>query len=112
MSLVNTTRQTVLATTILRADSPLTRMRGLLGRNAFPKGEALIIIPCQSVHMFFMQFSIDVIFVDQHKCIIGFCKNLRPFMLSPIFWKSSCAIELPTGTIDLTKSQIGDQLAF
>ncbi len=94
------------------ADTSLARMKGLLGRHALKQGEGLIIRPCQSVHMFFMRFSIDVIFVDKVNIVVGLCPNLRPFNLSPIFWKSACAIELPAGTIERTSTAVGDQISW
>lgn len=40
-----------------------SRRRGLLGRDAFDRGSALIIAPCGAIHTFFMRFAIDVVFV-------------------------------------------------
>ena len=110
MSIINFTRQTSLATHTEIADTPLKRLRGLLGRKALPVNHALVIRPCQSIHMFFMRFAIDVIFLDKNQHVIGLCAHIKPFQLSPIFWKSSCAIELSVGTIDKTHTQIGDRI--
>ena len=83
-------------------------MRGLLGRAGLGPGEALIITPCQSIHMLFMTFAIDVIFVDALGKVVGVCPNIRPFCLSPIFLKARSAIEVPAGTIASSHTQIGD----
>jgi uncharacterized membrane protein (UPF0127 family) len=85
-------------------------MKGLLGRKDFPQGEALVITRCQSIHMFFMNFPIDVVFCDRQNKVVGLCQEIKPFYLSPIFFKASYAIELPAGTIASTKTQLGDQL--
>ena len=108
MVIHNITRNIVLADRASMADTALKRMKGLLGRPCFSPGEALAIIPCQSVHMLFMQFAIDVIFVDRNKHVTGLCLHLKPFQFSPIFWKSACAIELPAGIIERTNTKIGD----
>ena len=108
----NLTRKTILADKAAIANTPLKRMIGLLGSSVLNPGEALIIVPCQSMHMLFMKFAIDVIFVDAQKRVIGLCADLRPFQFSPIFWKSACAIELPAGTIKQSATQIGDQVQF
>jgi uncharacterized membrane protein (UPF0127 family) len=60
--------------------------------------------------MFFMKFPIDVIFCDDHDRVVGICPNIKPFALSPIFLKASFAIELPSGSIAASKTQVGDQL--
>ena len=87
-------------------------MIGLLGRAKIEQNQALIIGNCNSIHMFFMRFAIDVIFIDKEKKVVGFEKNIKPFQLSKIYWKSTAAIELATGVIDRSKTQIGDQLSF
>ena len=107
----NITKNITLATKVVLANTSLTRMRGLLGKASLEEDSALVILPCQSVHMFFMKFSIDVVFVNKDNVVVGLCSNIPPFAFSPIFWKSACAIELPTGTIERTKTEIGDLMS-
>lgn len=92
------------------ADTFFPRMKGLLGRKYFPFGQALVITRCQSVHMVFMRFSIDAVFVNKRHCVIGIIQNLKPFQLSPIFWGSSYVIELPLGSVAASKISEGDQI--
>ena len=106
----NLTQQTVLATFVEIADTSFKRMCGLLGRSSMKPTQALVIIPCQSIHMLFMKFAIDVIFIDDKNKVIGLSARIKPFQFSGIFWKSACAIELPSGTIEATKTQIGDSI--
>ena len=108
--ITNVTRSTPIASRVETASNPQQRMKGLLGLNDFPQGEALIITHCQSIHMFFMRFPIDVIFCDAQDKVVGLCSNIKPFQLSPIFFKASYAIELPSGTIASSKTQVGDQI--
>ena len=110
MPIVNLTRSTTLANSVEMADTPRKRMRGLLGRESMKEGNSLVITQCQSIHMFFMKFAIDVVFIDGNKKVVGLSKKIKPFMLSPIFWKSACAIELPAGTIESTGTQVGDSI--
>jgi len=106
----NVTRNSVIASSIEIAKDSKQRMKGLLGRIEFPKGNALIITPCQSIHMFFMKFPIDALFCDKQNKVVGLCVNIKPFNLSPIFFKASYVIELPVGTIASSKTQVGDQI--
>lgn len=87
-------------------------MVGLLTRTSLPHGEALVITRCQSIHMFFMRFAIDAIFVDKNNRAVGLCQRLKPFHLSPIYFQSSYVIELAEGSIAETKTAVGDQLQF
>jgi len=106
----NLTRNSVVASSVEIAQTSSARMKGLLGRNEFPKGSALIITRCQSIHMFFMKFPIDVIFCDRQNRVVGLCANIKPFRLSPVFFKASYAIELPPGAIASSKTQLGDMI--
>ena len=108
--IVNVTRNAVIASRFKIAQDPWARMKGLLGVRDFPQGEALVITHCQSIHMFFMKFPIDVIFCDRQNKVVGLCERLKPFYLSPIFFKASYAIELPSGIIASSKTQVGDQI--
>ena len=110
MRLLNQTQHTLLADRVILAQTPLSRMRGLLGRKEFLSGEALVITHCNSIHMFFMKFSIDVIFVDREGRVVGLLEKIRPFCLSPVFWRADRAIELPLGTIAFSRTGLGDTI--
>ncbi|MFC0399678.1 DUF192 domain-containing protein [Paraburkholderia rhizosphaerae] len=54
------------------------RMRGLLGRATLADDEALLLVPCRSVHTFGMRFSIDVMFVDRLWRVIAVHREVPP----------------------------------
>ena len=108
MTIRNITRNTTIAGAAAAADTPFARMRGLLGRKSLNAGEALLITPCQSIHMLFMTFAIDVAFVDRQGTVVGLCPGIRPFQFSPPFFKARSAIEVPAGAIASSQTQIGD----
>lgn len=112
MKIINKTKNTVLAENAIIADTPFTRSKGLLGRKELPSKEALIIIPCNSIHTFFMRFSIDVLFVGAGNKIVGIKNGLKPWRLGPIYWRARFAIELPLGTIRESLSSIGDEVSL
>ncbi len=108
--ILNTTKNTIIAQKGVIADTFLARVTGLLNKKFLPSGEALIITCCRSIHMFFMRFSIDVIFVDKNNYVVGCVEHIKPFRLTPIFFRSSYAIEAPEGTIMQTKTSVGDKI--
>ena len=110
MRLINQTKKTVLAESVFLADSPFKRIKGLLGKASFDKGQALIIKPCNSIHTFFMRFPIDALFVNKNNTVVKAISGLMPFCLSPICLKSRFVVELPSGTIKFTSTSLGDQL--
>lgn len=110
MKIFNKSKNTLVAQNVFLADTFWTRMKGLLGRKEISAGEALVITKCQSIHMFFMRFAIDAIFVDGQDRVVGLAENIKPFYLSPIFLRARYVIELKPGTIAATKTSLNDQL--
>ncbi|MGB0125511.1 MAG: DUF192 domain-containing protein, partial [Silvibacterium sp.] len=74
-------------------------------------GEGLWIIPCESVHTFFMKFPIDLVYLDRSKLVKKVTSNVPPWRLSACLSAHSI-IELPSGTIHSTRTVPGDQLDF
>jgi uncharacterized membrane protein (UPF0127 family) len=111
LTVTNLTRGTVLATCLEVADSGPKRGKGLLGRKALAAGEGLWIIPCESVHTFFMQFSIDLVYLDRRNKIRKVRESVPPWRLSACLSAHSI-LELPSGTIRATQTQRGDALEF
>jgi len=64
------------------ADNPWTRMKGLLGRGGLDDGEGLLIRPTGSIHMFFMRFSIDAVFLDRDLRILKVAPDLKPWRMA------------------------------
>jgi len=110
--IINQSKHETVAKVVFFADSPLKRMQGLLGKKSLGISEAMIIKPCNAVHTFFMRFPIDVLFVDKHNKVVKLIANLPSFRLSPICFSSQFVIELPAGTIQTTRTTLGDQLAI
>lgn len=106
----NPIRQSVLGDRIGIADTTLTRFVGLMGRGSLAPGHGLLIRPSNGVHTLWMRFSIDVLLLDREHRVLSVYGNLRPFRITAINWKASTALELPSGTIALTNTQLGDQL--
>lgn len=92
--------------------SIIGRARGLLGRTSLEAGEGIVIAPCGSVHMMFMRFSLDVVYVDKSGAVVKAVSDLRPWRFSLGGKGAHVAIELPAGTVDRTGTAPGDQIAF
>jgi len=107
----NRTRNTVLATCMEVADSAEKRNKGLLGRECLAPGEGLWIIPCESVHTFWMRFPIDLVYLDRKKRIRKLKSSVPAWRLSACL-RAHSVIELPAGTIFQTQTRIGDILEF
>jgi uncharacterized membrane protein (UPF0127 family) len=107
----NITRGLVLADSAELADTSEKRRTGLLKHTELKSGEGLWIVPCESVHSFFMKFTIDVLYLDRDKKVRGMRPNMKPWRVSACLPAHS-VLELPAGTIDRTGTAKGDQLAL
>ena len=105
----NLTRNTVLATCMEVADSAAKRNKGLLGRKCLAPGEGLWIRPCEAVHTFWMRFPIDLVYLDRKNRIRKLVSAAPPWRLSACL-RAHSVIELPSGTIRQTRTQLDDTL--
>lgn len=110
MKVINLTRNKVLAENAMIATSLLSRLKGLLGRLSLAKGEGFIISDCGSIHTFFMNFAIDVIFLNYEHTVVRIKKSLVPFRLLDCPFTGNITIELPVGTIDVSGTEVGDRI--
>ncbi len=110
-TVVNKASGCVLGQAIERADTSKTRRKGLLKRSGLQKGEGLWIVPCESIHTFFMRFDIDVVFLDRNKKVVKLVERLRPWRLA-MSWRARTVLELPPSAIAETGTKRGDQLEF
>ena len=110
MKLINQTKNNIISEKLEKADSFLLRLKGLLGRTVLADNEALWIEHCSSIHTFFMNFSIDVIFVDRNLKVKKLYEDVRPGRLTWPAWGASSVFELPKGKIALKNINLGDQL--
>jgi uncharacterized protein len=93
------------------ADSARKRTQGLLGREGLGSGEGLWIVPCESVHTFFMRFAIDLVYLDRKNIVRKVRSAVGPWRISACLSAHS-VIELPAGTIRETKTVAGDTIEF
>ena len=63
----------------LLAETPLTRLKGLLGRRGLERGEGLLLRPTGSIHTFFMRFPIDAVWVDRDLNVLKVSHDISPW---------------------------------
>lgn len=101
-----------LASEVEAATTVLKRMKGLLGRDSLPAGEALWIKPCKSVHTIGMKFPIDLVFLDRDMRVVRLAENIPPNRFSPFVFRASGVLELPVGAISESETIVGDIVAL
>ena len=92
-------------------ESAFGRMRGLLGRDGLAPGGGMLIDRAPSVHMFFMRFPIDVVFLDRDRKVVRVVERLRPWRVASAR-RAAAALELPAGAAAAAGVRGGDVLVF
>ncbi len=85
------------------------RFRGWMFKTSVEDNEALMIKPCQQIHMFFMRVCIDVIFITNRGLICGIERSIKPWTLSKRYKEANYAVEFKEGAIGKFVG-IGDQI--
>ena len=95
---------------VMVADSFFTRLAGLMFRQKLPSGTGLLLAPCNSVHMCFMRFAIDVVYIDKDYKIINVVKNLRPWVGLSMCSHAWATLELAKGDAERCGCEVGKRL--
>lgn len=99
------------ASHVRHADRLWLRFRGLMGAPDLPPGDGLLLDPCNSVHMFFMRFPIDAVYLDRNGVVLAIVSPLRPWHLGPVLRRAHSVLEVPAGTC-AGAVRVGDTLLF
>jgi uncharacterized protein len=107
-TLVNSRTGAAIATVEV-ARSHIERMRGLLGRDGLAPGSGMRFDGTNSIHMAFMRFPIDVLYLDRGGRIVKLVHNLQPWRFSAAF-RAKVTVELPAGLLRTLDLHVGDQI--
>jgi uncharacterized membrane protein (UPF0127 family) len=107
----NQTRNTVLGDAVDVADTSEKRRVGLLKHARLDPGSGLWIVPCESVHTFFMKFPIDLVYLDKQRKVRKVRHAVPAWRLSACLSAHSI-LELPAGTAEESGTLPGDELSF
>jgi uncharacterized membrane protein (UPF0127 family) len=102
---------TVVAQPLEVASNFISRGVGLMGRSRLPENGGLLIHGCNGIHMMFMRFPIDAVFVDKKGVVLKTYERLLPWIgLVPLVWGADKVAELPAGTVRRHAIKAGDRL--
>lgn len=110
MKLMNLANNEILANDMGRAYSFHKRLLGLMFTHSLEPGSGLHIKPCRSIHSFFMNYSIDVLYISEQNEIVAIDEHFAPRKIGKVHAQASSVVELPAGTIKKTNTMIGHKL--
>jgi uncharacterized membrane protein (UPF0127 family) len=93
------------------APSHLARARGLLGRRDLAPGDGMLFPRTSSIHMFFMRFAIDVVFLDRELRVLKIVSDLKPWRMARCP-RAKWALELAAGECERRGLEVGDALTL
>jgi len=114
----NVTRSTVLAERLEVGESLWARFMGLMGRPSLPAGDGLWLSGTNGIHMFFMRFAIDAVFLAKPdanggRVVLAVHRDVRPWVgIVPLVRGADGVVELPAGTIAGSGTEKGDIVRF
>jgi uncharacterized protein len=114
----NHTRGTLIAADIESADGLWAKFMGLMGRAGLPPGAGLWLPDSNGIHMMFMRFPIDAVFLgrpaaDGTRPVLAARPDLPTWRgLVPFVRGANGVLELPAGTITATSTIVGDSVSL
>jgi uncharacterized membrane protein (UPF0127 family) len=114
---INLTRGTTLCEYIEDAGGVAGKSRGLLGRARLEPGNGMLFArgrlePFMWMHMFFMRFAIDIVFIDRDDIVVRISHTLKPWRVSAVVFGASRALELEAGAAIRSDTRVGDSIVF
>ena len=114
MPIQNLTKKTVISKNFISICDIFSKFIGLM----FSKQQSMALIfkfrneKIISLHMLFVFYPIDVLFLNKNKIAVDKKENFKPFAFYKSRRKAMYAIEMPNGFIKKTKTCIGDRIGF
>jgi uncharacterized membrane protein (UPF0127 family) len=111
---VNITRGNVLAADVESADGLWAKFMGLMGRSSLADGAGLWLPDSNGIHMMFMRFPIDAVFVGRAdaaglRSVVATRERLPTWRgLVPLVRGAHGVLELPVGAIAASGTVVGD----
>jgi len=107
----------IILSDIMLAEGFFTRAKGLMGYRSLKPDEGMFFPRCQSIHMWFMRATLDVVFLkqihSQEYQVTSVYTQVTPWKFLPLSdWKASETLELGEGSIERNGFKVGDLLCI
>lgn len=90
----------ILSEEIEPADTYYKRLKGLMFLKDFKNPKGLFFANCTSIHTFFMNFNLDLLYLDAAFNVVKVKKNIKPWLMTLPLLKAKHIIEFKTGFLD------------
>lgn len=102
----------VIAENLIMAKTFLKRLKGLMFTKELSPQSAIYIYPCSAIHTFFMNYNIDVLYLDINNIIIAIDENMRPGKIGKARRNAVAVVELNGGRVKEASIRVGQTVQF
>lgn len=88
------------------------RLRGLMFYRMMPPVDGLLLFPCSSVHMFWMWFALDLVYLDRGGRVLRVVECLKPNRVGPSVKGAYYVLEVEVGSVERLQIKAGEVLSF
>lgn len=112
MILMNKENEKIIVENVMIADSFFKRLKGLMFSRELLPQSALYIYPCSAIHTFFMNYNIDVLYLDINNIILAIDEDMKPGKVGKHIKNAVAVVELPSGKAKEKCITVGQALKF
>lgn len=95
---------------VINANSFFKRLKGLMFTKELAEDSSIIIKPCGQIHTFFMNYNIDVLYLNKDDIILDIDENLVPWRVGKWVQGAVSVVELQGGKVKKSKIKIGQAI--
>jgi uncharacterized protein len=106
----NITKNEEISKNVIKANSFLKRLKGLMFTKELSSDSSMYICPCGQIHTFFMNYDIDVLYLDKNNVILAIDENMKPGKIGKKVKGAAAVIELQGGKIEKSNIKIGQAI--
>ena len=110
--LKNKANNNIIAQNVVEANSFFKRLRGLMFTKELSPQSALYIYPCKGIHTYFMNYTIDVLYLDINNVILAIDEDMKPGKVGKYKKNAVAVVELQGGRTRETQTKVGQTLEF
>ncbi len=92
------------------ADTFGGRCRGLMFYQAMPGVAGIILYPCNFVHLFWMRFPLDLVYINRNREVLLIRENISPNRIGPYIKDAYFVLETEAGSLAGKNIRKGEQL--
>jgi uncharacterized protein len=95
---------------LIMANNFLKRLKGLMFTKDLSSDSSMYICPCSQIHTFFMNYNIDVLYLDRNNTILAIDEDMKPGKIGRKVKGAVAVIELKGGMAKVSNTKVGQAI--